>query len=270
MDTVAIGQYTLHDQRICHAYSIETSVNSIDGIIGIGPPKGFPSVADVSVNMFQQLPEEHRTISIWYNHNSSLSEVAGQIIVGPPDTSKFAGRVSWNRMSSQNSQWNLDLLELRVGEGPNLMGTPTPALIDTGTTLVLLPQTLADEIANRMGALSIGDFYIIDCNVIDKIPSITIEFADQFVVLNGKQSTFYDASTRRCYSIFARSRSAVIFGAQFLRHFYTIFDWGNERIGFVKTDNSVTIQEYPFGNSKNFASTTSPFTLLSLISSLII
>jgi hypothetical protein len=209
-------------------------------------------------------------MSIWYNDNSTLSDVAGQIIIGPPDTTKFTGRISWNRMPSQRSHWNLELLEFRVGDGPNLMGTPTTVLVDTGTTMVLLPQFLADDIASRMGTLSVGDFYTIDCNSIDQVPSITIEFADQLILLDGKKTTFYDASTKRCYSIFARSRSSIIFGAQFLRNFYTVFDWGNERIGFAQMDHSVSIQEYPFGNSKSAGYTAWSSIYLSIICTLFI
>jgi hypothetical protein len=58
-DTVAIGQHTIYDQRVCQADNIETTAASVDGIIGTGPPRGTGNVAEVFSSFFGSSSKEH-------------------------------------------------------------------------------------------------------------------------------------------------------------------------------------------------------------------
>jgi cathepsin D len=264
-DTVIIGNHALENQRLCQAFSIETTSASVDGIIGIGPPKGPGTFTDLFGGLFQSFNEKERIFSIWYNSNSNL-DVAGKILIGGVDPNHFVDPILWNSLSKDRKKWSIGLESLQVGDKSNVLSSRADALIDTGSTLVLLPTVVADRIAELLGATLATIHYTVPCDQIDSLPSISFHFSEHTISLNGSQTTFYDAFSRNCYIIFARSNGVIILGAQFLRNVYTVFDWQQERIGFAQRAGDKTKVEYRSGGYLRI--NTIPITLL-LITALV-
>jgi cathepsin D len=119
-------------------------------------------------------------------------------------------------------------------DGSEVVG-PTPAIIDTGTSLIIGDShSVATAYKSIRGASDNGDgTYSIPC---DASPSLKIRFASADVVLS--PSTFVlKSGDGKCIGglSYSDTISSVfwVVGDVFLQNVYTTFDVGNSRVGFA-------------------------------------
>ncbi|KAJ3308027.1 hypothetical protein HDV04_001946 [Boothiomyces sp. JEL0838] len=90
---------------------------------------------------------------------------------------------------------------------------------------------------------------LVDCSKAKSFPPITFTWKDASVTLTWDQQIIVDMPTKSCMSIFYPGRGTtddpLILGAQFLRNFYSIFDYGSNstgaRVGLAKPSDSFTM-----------------------------
>jgi hypothetical protein len=246
-DQLSLGSYVVENQNFCEATEIRTDVASTDGVIGLGPPKSISSGADVFVNIINQTTLPQSIISFWYNRNQTLegSGDAGEIILGRLDQSKFKEPIYYTSLTSDRSYWNVELQSIQVGSTPILNSTMS-SMIDTGTTLVLLPNATFALITAHMPVRKIENYYYIDCKKVRDLPPLNFTFVGMPpLTLTWDQQVLIDVDQSSCLLIFQPERRrtsnlGTIFGALFLRQFYTIFDYDQERVGFALHISNVT------------------------------
>ena len=112
------------------------------------------------------------------------------------------------------------------------------AAIDTGTSLIVTPKADADAINNLIGAKkSFTGQYTIDCSKVASLPSITFTFNGRDFTLTGNDYILQVQG--QCLSGFAgidlppNMATLWIVGDVFLRKVYTVYDLGNNRVGFA-------------------------------------
>ena len=241
-DTLTLGKFTLTNQKVCEASTIITSVASTDGIIGIGPPgKRVVKSTDVFTNLLKQT-ESAAVIGMWYNikPNPGAGE-AGEITFGGIDSTRFTGDLQYYNLTTDRAHWQLGVTDIRIGtDDKNLVQSGTlTCLIDSGTTLALFPSFIVQPIAAAFEAKLVAGqgIYTVDCSKVSSYKPITFTFGvgTPSITLQPKQMVFQDSGT--CVLIFGTTNTATsnpIIGALFLRNFYTVFDYGEERIGLGK------------------------------------
>ncbi|KAJ3271532.1 1,3-beta-glucanosyltransferase [Terramyces sp. JEL0728] len=246
-DQLQLGSKFITKQNVCLANSITTSTASTDGIIGIGPPNGKLSGADVFATLQSQ--NQSAIISLWYNRTQSNGDGgdAGEISIGGINGNHVKDKISWIPLSSNRQHWYISLNSMGFDDGTMIYSAPLDVIIDSGTTVVLLPQSKFNILNSKMGAKLNNGLYYVDCSRAKQLPDISFSFGTFNTVLSWDQQLLVDLTANTCMSIFQPTTSSLatigpIFGALFLKQFVSAFDYDNSRFGLSDPKDSVLIQ----------------------------
>jgi Eukaryotic aspartyl protease len=235
-DVLTFGSLSIPNQQVCEADSIVTTTAETDGIMGLGPPGGPKAVSDVTESL---ATANASLVSFWYSKIQDLqgNGDAGEITFGAMNTARFTGPIQWAGITFNRLHWTLSLSSISFADSPstNILSSAIPVIVDTGTTVVILPIAVFTAINQKMGGIPFGDgTYRINCRNAKSLPPIVFNFGTVSLTLTWDQQLII--SSRSCISIFQPTSSGIpsILGASFLANFYTSFDHDNARIGFAK------------------------------------
>ncbi|KAJ3364009.1 hypothetical protein HDU91_002772 [Kappamyces sp. JEL0680] len=243
VDDITVGSKIINGQRLCIADYITTDTAQTDGLIGLSPPGySLSNEANVFGTLLNQSSSASTDqISFWYNPSSNFGAgQAGEITFGGVDTAKFTGAFTNIPLTSNRVYWEVVLSQITSGS-TKVSDTAFPIIMDTGTSLALLPESVVATLNQLMGAtVNSQGFGIIDCAKGPSLPSITFSFAGAApLTLSGKQLYIVDGST--CASIFLGTKDDVmILGATFLRNYYTVFDYSNAQVSLATPTGQTT------------------------------
>jgi hypothetical protein len=263
------------------------------GIMGIGYKAGesisqniaagqggqlYPNVINVLKNQghINQL-----AYSLWLNDVNSNT---GSILFGGVDTAKFHGdlialpvqvdsqsggltsfTVAWTGLSFTSGGTTSDL-------SPSVA---VPAILDSGTTSLLLPDDIANKVLNGLGVLTdarLGN--LIRCSVLNDVGTFTFsfggpggpiinvslsEFGFPLFHQDGSPATFTDGTEVCQFGIEAAGEAPILFGDSFLRSAYVVYDLQENSIGLAQTKFNVTdsnVKAFPASGGIPGASTT--------------
>jgi cathepsin D len=161
----------------------------------------------------------------------------GQITFGGVDRSKFQGSLSYTATVSANSNlWEIPVDDVAVS-GISCKLTGRSAIIDTGTSYVLMPPGDAKILhAQIPGSTNTGDSpnFMIPCST-----TKTIQFTFSGVTYSVQPKDYMSKAGnvgKMCTSNIigqqAYSANQWILGDVFLKNVYTVFDFDKDRIGF--------------------------------------
>ena len=100
----------------------------------------------------------------------------GELVLGGVDPAHFVGDIHWSPIRRQG-YWEIELQDIKFnGEYADL--GPMGAAIDTGSSLIVTPTTVAELINRDLGAeKNWAGQYIVDCNAIDDLPEFCMVFS---------------------------------------------------------------------------------------------
>ncbi|TPX69782.1 hypothetical protein SpCBS45565_g02138 [Spizellomyces sp. 'palustris'] len=238
VDTVMLGALVIPNQPLCEADVIQTTTGSSDGLIGLAPP-GANTATDVFRNMIASKAISKPFASFWYNQSRQFSDTnAGQITFGGTDSSKFTGNFTWFPIPiTGRNHWSTTFEGITLDSAPLTQNRTGTAIFDTGTTLAIIPSDTLSAIVLAANAKQLPNqgLYQVPCDKVSGIPPATFHIGQRRITLFAEQQVFVVDGT--CLLIFAASTPNinvdVILGAMFLRHFYTVFDFGTSRTGLA-------------------------------------
>ncbi|KAL6437985.1 hypothetical protein ACFW04_004345 [Cataglyphis niger] len=203
-----------------------------DGILGMG----YDTISEDKVpppfyNMVQQGLVEKPMFSFYLNRQDS-SEV-GELLLGGVDPDHYVGELNYVPVT-RKGYWQFTMDSMSIGDTP--VTSSCQAIADTGTSLIVGPSYAIDVINQYIGADSNG---FVDCDILlDKLLPINI-------VLNGVTYTLApieyiiqeeENGYLTCMSGFSGSNSDLwILGDVFLRPYYSVYDLGNDQVGFARS-----------------------------------
>merc|ERR1712146_636358 len=157
----------------------------------------------------------------------------GSLIIGGTDKSHYTGDFTYVPLKSED-YWRIELDDLKVG-GTSMTTTKT-AIVDSGTSLLAGPKDDVSKIASKLGATSIlGKEYTVDCS--KDLPDIVFTIAGKDYTFSKADYTISSGSTclfaMMGIDVPAPNGPLWILGDVFMRKYYTVFDWGNKRLGFA-------------------------------------
>ncbi|KAJ3321244.1 Proteasome subunit beta type-7 [Boothiomyces sp. JEL0866] len=241
-DTVAIGTQVLANQNICVADNIVSPLASTDGIVGLASlgDQGS-SGADVFASLLASNSNIKPQAGFWFQLDPNLqsNQTAGEITFGGFDPTRKIGDFEFLQVDRSQNTWLSNLNSIRY-QGRTLFKKRTQVLFDTGTTDVSLPAKVFNIVNAKMNADQNGN---VDCSQVQNLPPIQFKFGKMKAVFTGEQQVQVNADGT-CTTIFSAADDSFppIFGAQFLRQFYTVFDYGESKIGFAKRADGVTTE----------------------------
>lgn len=114
------------------------------------------------------------------------------------------------------------------------------AIINTGQTYSYGPKAQVDKLNTALGGESVEGLYYFDCNRVKRLKNIIFTIAGQNFEMT--PSDYLLKYNQQCISPLRASSGSQkdnwLFGLDFLRTVYTVFDGKNKRIGFAKPVNS--------------------------------
>lgn len=130
--------------------------------------------------------------------------------------------------------------------GQNVMNKTMAAIVDTGTTLIIVPPAISKAIHSVIPGAQHDPMYgwRVPCSFGDSNSTEVITFKlgneDFPISLNNfvraKSSTNTGGSEALCYSGVAEANTPlIILGDTFLRSYYSVYDFGNARVGLAKS-----------------------------------
>lgn len=211
-------------------------LGKFDGILGLAWPSiSVNQMPTVFENMADQklFPEP---VFGFYLPSSSTTE--GEMVIGGIDSTKFTGSLQYVPLAAEN-YWTVSLDSFTISGAS--VSTTTKAILDTGTSLLAGPTADVAKIAATVGAKPFflnKKEYTIDCKNIPTLPELVFTMGGANYTLTGAD---YVINSGGGICLFAMTGIDIpapagplwILGDVFIRKYYTVFDWGQKRLGFA-------------------------------------
>lgn len=187
----------------------------------------------------------------FYLNRDVTRSLGGEVIFGGIDERFIDGPITYTNITAKDKwQFQIDglaMANLKNGgdevELVSVCENGCQAIASTGTSIIKGPKEEVRKINEKLGALpsSGGEYFLADCNL-TKLPILVISIGGRKFPLKPEDyvtDRSESAKGSNCLSgIFesAESNSSTwILGDNFIGPYYTVFDYGNKRIGFATT-----------------------------------
>ncbi|KAI5288550.1 Type I transmembrane sorting receptor [Ascosphaera aggregata] len=232
IDKVSIGNVSFDKQGVEAALSASESFtkdSDNDGLIGMA----FSSINSARPrqntffeNIANNLDEPLFTASL--KHNAPGSYDFGFI-----DKTKYTGELTYTDVDSSDGFWNITVDSYSVG---NQTGEGFTAVIDTGTTLVLIDEEVVNTYYRQVKGARFdywGGLYAFDCN--SELPDFTLKINSKEAKIPGKLIKWAEQEGECVGGIQSSNGGDNILGDIFLKSQYAVFENknGSPRFGFA-------------------------------------
>nr|KMM73483.1 cathepsin E [Coccidioides posadasii RMSCC 3488] len=208
----------------------------MDGILGLGPSKITKLKPILQVIADQKLFK--RNIFGISLQRAADDTRDGQLTFGDIDKSKFTGDITYTDVIKSTNRWEIPVSDAIVG-GKRVNFTKKSAVIDTGTSFILVPMKDAEAIHALIPGSSKGDqYFTIPC---DTNLSLEIEISGTRWTVSPKDyvgNRYGDSCNSYILPRQALGPDQWLLGDTFLKNVYSVFDYDESRIGFAA-------REYP-------------------------
>ncbi|CAJ1054287.1 nothepsin [Xyrichtys novacula] len=244
-DTLKVGALTALNQEFGESVyepGAAFVMAKFDGVLGLG----YPSLAEilgnpVFDNMLAQKTVEEPVFSFYLSRKGGDRDPQGELLLGGTDETLYTGSINWLPVTAKG-YWQIKMDSVAVQGMSSFCPQGCQAIVDTGTSLIAGPTNDVLSLQQLIGAspTNIGEF-LIDCARLSSLPHVTF-------VLGGKEYTLTAEHYVRkemfgdrelCFSgfqavdIVTSDGPLWILGDVFLTEFYSIFDRGQDRVGFA-------------------------------------
>ncbi|CAI9166996.1 unnamed protein product [Rangifer tarandus platyrhynchus] len=235
-DTVRIGDLVSTDQQF--GLSMEISRNKevpFDGVLGLGYPKfSFSGVIPIFDNLKNQGAISEPVFAFYLSKGNPEGSV---VMFGGVDTSYYHGTLNWVPLI-EAGRWCVHMDRISMNRQVIACNDGCEVIVDTGTSLILGPRRMVDNVLRLIGAKPQGSEHYVSCSAVNTLPSIDF-------TINGinypvpAQAYTIKGSDGNCYITFKQipastPRETWILGDVFLRLYFSVFDRGNDRIGLAQ------------------------------------
>ncbi|KAK3375456.1 aspartic peptidase domain-containing protein [Podospora didyma] len=258
-DTVSFGGQKLDRLQFGIGYS---STNG-QGILGIGYTinevqvgrAGKPAYPNLPAKMVDDGLIQSNAYSLWLN---DLDANTGNILFGGVDSEKYIGDLETLPIQAERgvfAEFLITLTRLQLGT-QNIGGDLALAvLLDTGSSLTYLPDTMVQAIYTQVGAQFDSDqgAAYVPCSLARNkttmdftfsSPTISVDMNElvlDLVTSSGKRPTFQNGVPACLFGIAPAGSGTNVLGDTFLRSAYVVYDLDNNQISLAPTKfNSTT------------------------------
>lgn len=270
-DNFSVGGATLSQFEM--GLARDTTIGT--GIMGIGYNNSEANVnirnggngtvyQNLPIAMVNQNEINSAAYSLWLN---DLQSSSGSILFGGIDTAKYNGDLisvnvypTSHRLGVTSFTVAFTSLSATSSSGTDQLTPPdyaVAAILDSGTTITLLPDDIAALVYEELGAIPEPEIgaVVVPCALSQASgtlnygfggpggPVIKVEVSDLVLPLTdskGRGTTFKNGQPACQLGIQAAGSLPVLFGDTFLRSAYAVYDLINNRIGLAQTNFNAT------------------------------
>ncbi|XP_061262513.1 pregnancy-associated glycoprotein 1-like [Bos javanicus] len=235
-DTVRIGDLLSTDQEF--GLSMEEHGFEdlpFDGVLGLNyPDMSFITTIPIFDNLKNQGAFSEPVFAFYLGKGKAKGSV---VMFGGVDHRYYKGELNWVPLIHAGD-WSVHMDRISMKRKVIACSGGCEALVDTGTSLILGPRRLVNNIQKLIGATPQGSEHYISCFAVYTLPSIIF-------TINGinypvpARAYIHKDSRGHCYPTFkentvSTSTETWILGDVFLRLYFSVFDRGNDRIGLAQ------------------------------------
>jgi len=213
------------------------ALGKFDGILGLGwdtiSVAGIPTV-------FQRMVEQGIIDNPVFSFKLGTQDSEdGELVLGGVDQDAYEGEMSYVPLTTLG-YWQVDMASVAVNN--STLASHQSAIIDSGTSLLTAPTKTLSLLAKEIGAIGAVGKYVIKC---DKAFSFEIVLGGTTFTFDNHDVTIpvyggYCLLTIMGLDVPPPRGPIWILGDVFMRKYYTVFDWGQKRMGFAKAKTEAT------------------------------
>ncbi|KAJ9627812.1 hypothetical protein H2203_003030 [Taxawa tesnikishii (nom. ined.)] len=237
-DTVTIGGATVTSQAVELATSVSAAFiqdTDSDGLVGLA----FSSLNAVSPNQQKTFFDNIMSDLAQPVFTADLNEDStGSYEFGVIDSSKYSGNLTFVPVDASSGFWKFESSSFTVGSTTVVNPNASPAIADTGTSLVLVDDEVAThyykQIKGSKNDDSVGG-WTYPCSA--DIPDFGVSIGGQYTaVIPGSSVTFAKVTSQTCFGgIQSNGGSNIqIYGDVMFRNTFVVFDGQNKVLGLAK------------------------------------
>ena len=220
-----------------------------DGLLGMG----FQTISqDNVVTPFQNMLSQKlilEPVFSFYLNRDQQSSPGGEIIFGGIDTAYVDGEITYTPVTHE-AYWQFKMDSISMTGGGNQTAAKQvhacengcQAIADTGTSLIVGPKAEVLSFNEAIGALPVpgGEYVLPSCDL-SQLPKLVFTIAGRQFPLEPEQYVLKisQAGQNICLSgllgMDIPNHPLWILGDVFIGPYYSVFDYGNKRMGFAKT-----------------------------------
>jgi len=237
-DTLTIGDLVIPNTLFAEATEepgLAFAFGRFDGILGLG----YDTIAvnGIVPPFYEMIHSKLLDEPKFAFYLGDAADKDSEVTFGGVNTDHFEGKIT-NIPLRRKAYWEVDLDSISFGDAKAELEN-TGVILDTGTSLIVLPSTLAELLNKEMGAKKgYNGQYTVECDKRASLPDLTFELSGYNFSI-----TAYDyvlevqgscISTFTAMDIPEPTGPLAILGDAFLRRWYSVYDLGNNSVGLAK------------------------------------
>ncbi|KAK3052685.1 aspartic proteinase precursor [Extremus antarcticus] len=240
-DTFRIGDLTVKKQDFAEATAepgLAFAFGRFDGIMGLGYDTiSVDGIVPPFYNMIEQGLLDEKVFSFYLSDTNDES-AESEVVFGGVNKDHYHGEMVKIPLR-RKAYWEVDLDAITFGKDTAEMDD-TGVILDTGTSLIALPTTIADLLNREIGAKkSFNGQYTVECEKRDSLPDLTFTLTGHNFTITANDYILEVQGS--CISalfgmdIPAPAGPLAILGDAFLRKWYSVYDLENNAVGLAKS-----------------------------------
>ncbi|RMD42310.1 hypothetical protein DV735_g2816, partial [Chaetothyriales sp. CBS 134920] len=240
-DTLRIGDLSIKNQLFGEATSepgLAFAFGRFDGILGLG----YDSIAvnHIPPPFYNLVDQGLLDEPVFAFYLGSTEDGTDSVVTfGGIDATAFSGKLIKIPLR-RKAYWEVNLDAITFGKDTADLDN-TGAVLDTGTSLIALPSTLAELLNKEIGAKKgFNGQYTVDCRKRDSLPDLTFTLSGYDFTI-GPHDYILEVQGS-CISAFmgmdfpSPVGPLAILGDAFLRRWYSVYDLGTDSVGLAKAN----------------------------------
>ena len=263
-DTLTIGSISLTNFQ----FGIGFTSSSQEGVLGIGYTSNEVQVNRAGSMAYPNLPQamvqgnliNTNAYSLWLN---DLDANTGSILFGGVNKDKYHGELATVPIIKEYDayyEFIIALTGVKITDGStstsfdSSASLPTAALLDSGSSLIYLPDDVTEAIYNNVNAVYDGQAGVayVDCSLASNASTLDFDFSGQTIQVpynelvldvessDGSPLTFQNGQAACVFGIAPAQGSEPVLGDTFLRSAYVVYDLTNNEISLAQTNFNST------------------------------
>ncbi|KAL8998464.1 MAG: hypothetical protein Q9169_002501 [Polycauliona sp. 2 TL-2023] len=238
-DTVKIGDLKIKHQDFAEATSepgLAFAFGRFDGIMGLGYDTiSVNKIVPPIYNMIDQGMLDDPVFAFYLGDTNKDGDDS-EATFGGINTDHFTGKLTKIPLR-RKAYWEVDLDSITYGDATADL-EDTGVILDTGTSLIALPSTLAELLNKEIGAKKgFNGQYTIDCEKRDELKDVTFTLTGHNFTIS-PYDYILDVQGSCISSFFGMDIPApagplAILGDAFLRRWYSVYDLGTNSVGLA-------------------------------------
>ncbi|KAI9797759.1 MAG: hypothetical protein M1835_006931 [Candelina submexicana] len=265
IDIVRIGNVEIPGLQ----FGVGYKSNIPEGVLGVGYENSEAQVGHQGQRTYSNLPQlmveggliQSNAYSLWLN---DLEASTGSILFGGVDTNRFHGKLQTLpilTIDGVHAAFFIAMTSITLSNGrqqTSMFSSSNNAmavLLDSGSSLTYLPDTIANAIFTQVGASydERSQAAYIPCSMMNNASTLDYTFTSPVISVpmnelvidlgttaNGRPLTFNDGTPACMFGIAPSGGSTNILGDTFLRSAYVVYDLNNNEISIAQTNFNAT------------------------------